>query len=235
MVTETLFNAYRSIVTGFENADDIGPLFYLNTEKTTMDSVVSKQQFPLFCATYNSLSGTAMAVMIRVSFSSTGNHGSYDCFLLDKPDDKGNAVILKKESGFFNSDELATLGALLHFYVDSKGIKRPLVHKLMELEKVVTISDMFRFEQEMSTPRKTSKSSRSDNHQRSGGDRFLVVSIYEGPNDKTILIGCDNPRFINEFGKNMVECSASGIYQNLHMISSWAEKALKMKCHFTIG
>ena len=62
----------------------------------------------------------------------------------------------------------------------------------------------------------------------------MTIKIYEGDSEKNVLLGCDDPRFVREFGNNRLECSAKGIYQNLHMICSWADTTLREKCYFEV-
>ena len=62
----------------------------------------------------------------------------------------------------------------------------------------------------------------------------MTIKIYEGNNEKTILLCCDDSRFVREFGNSKIECSTKGIYQNLHMICAWADNTLREKCYFEV-
>lgn len=62
----------------------------------------------------------------------------------------------------------------------------------------------------------------------------MIIDIHEGETEKTIVLVSDDPRFVREFGKNRIECSTKGIYQNLHMICSWADTTLREKCYFEV-
>lgn len=62
----------------------------------------------------------------------------------------------------------------------------------------------------------------------------MTIKIYEGDNEKTILLCCDDPRFVREFGNSKIECNTKGLYQNLHLFCSWTTNALRENCYFEL-
>lgn len=62
----------------------------------------------------------------------------------------------------------------------------------------------------------------------------MIIDIHEGETEKTIVLVSDDPRFVREFGKNRLECSTKGIYQNLRMIVAWTDNTLREKCYFEV-
>ncbi len=63
---------------------------------------------------------------------------------------------------------------------------------------------------------------------------LMIIDIREGETEKNIVLVSDDPRFIREFGSSKIDCNTKGIFENLSMISSWCENALREHCQFEV-
>ena len=63
----------------------------------------------------------------------------------------------------------------------------------------------------------------------------MIITVYESIKPDKALIESKNDKFIERYGKMLVEIPAKDLVHEMRMISVWVNNDLKEECLFEIG